>query len=288
MRFLCSRFGIAIARPIRVRRAKRLFSKYLAKYRAARPDENCHGISTGFCLNFARRAPGRAGLCPPPWPRAAACTSFRKSGPSISTSRTMASTAPSSGARSTLSEPRWCRAIGPPCWRMPAGSFPRMLEADRRRPSPRSTSRCTFSRTTRPERDSPGRSPSGRGRASRCASSSTDSEARSASLAGGAREGGRSGSHLQAPPGLLHRHDRKPHAPPDPDDRRAHRVLRRRRARRPLEGDGARPMIEVEGPGRRPAAAGLRPGLGAYDGRGPQRRSPVPGDRAGGRHGSLR
>ena len=148
---------------------------HLAKYRSAAPDENCHGIGTGFCLNFARRAPGRAGLFRRPGLERLHVHLFGKADRLSVRARTTASTAPSSGARSTPSAPRWCRATRPPCWRTATSIFPAMLEAIGAARDHRSTSRCTSSTTTRSDARSPGLSPSGRGRASRCASSSTDS-----------------------------------------------------------------------------------------------------------------
>ena len=197
----------------------------------------------------------------------------------------MASTAPSSGARSTPWEPRWCPATGPPCCRTPPGSS-RECSRSSLRPGIIDQPRDLHLHGRR-DRNALRAGPRGAGPGGRRGAHPRRRIRELARRAlDGAREGGRAGPRLQAPPDLLHRHDRKPHAPPHPDGRRTHRVLRRRRARRPLEGM-ARDHDRGGGAGRRPPAAGLRPGLGAYDGRGPQRRSPVPGDRAGGRHGGA-
>ena len=163
LRFLCSRFGIAIARPSPVHIVKRLFSQHLA-IPLSRPDENCQCLSTGLCLNFARRA--------------AALPAFRPALASggcmyiFSEKRTVyeyepelrrrqprvpaIARGPGNGARSRnrASSREWRRDLS------------RDARRDRVRPS-RSTWRCSFSGTTRPGRSSPGPWRRRPGRASR-------------------------------------------------------------------------------------------------------------------------
>ena len=124
----------------------------------------------------SRRAcagPSRLRPVPRCCPRSAAApTSSRRNAPSITTSPPTEWTAPNSCARSTGSEPRWCRATARVFSRTATESFRRCSTRSPAR-SDRSISRPTSSTTGRSPRVSPRRSANERARASTSASWST-------------------------------------------------------------------------------------------------------------------